>query len=255
MYQLLVSLLMIVLYFVLVFLNKRGLFKKNRLWLRRQSYYHSKIFIQIRFWVKVFTPHVWSASAHRPENWRFFPVFYSLLNGFQMALVLGGAAVLVDAKLTSWKLSAVEKGDFIEYKAVLIDFIEPYRDSSGRFKPGRLKVLFTGKQEATFLLNFLFFQDDLESLQQMNRLKGEKNIALTYFSVLGRDYLLSFKHNENTYIEKKQSIYAYSDLEFGGYLSLEFLTIYNAMILIGFLIGLLKYKIYGLRNYFNRIKS
>lgn len=255
MYQILISLFVIVLYFILSFLNKRGFFKQNRLWLRRRSYYHSKVFIQIRFWVKVFTPHMWSASAHRPENWRFFPVFYSLLNGFQMAFVLGGALVLVQANLTSWKISAVEKTDFIEYKATLIDFTESYRDSRGRFEPGRLKVLFASKQEKTFLLNSYFLKDDLENLQQMNRLKGGENIELTYFSVFGIDYLLSLKHNENTYIEKKQSIYAYSDLELGGYLYLDFLTIYNAMIVIGLLIGLLKYKIYGLKNYFNRIKS
>ncbi len=249
MYLHLIGLLFTAAYFIVIFLAKKSYFLRVKNRLRRFSFFHTKVFKYLRLYFRILLPHAWSTLAYKASNWKRYPWFYSMLNGLQFAFIFGGAILFMNETASNVKLDYVEQGMFSTTDARFESFRAGYRNKVNRHFPSKL-VLSTGEHsDLSFVFN-LHLEAIPNVMDKFKSLKPDQNVEVRYFTVLGRDYLVGMSVNDVVLLSTKQAIQAYRYRE-GGKDSISYLN--EVILLLAVFLALIKYKIYGLRNYFKRI--
>ena len=249
MYLHLIGLLFAVAYFIAIFLAKKSYFLRFKNRLRRFSFFHTKVFKYLRLYFRILLPHAWSTSAYKASNWKRYPWFYSMLNGLQFFFIFGGSILFMNEMASNVKLDRVEQGNYISTTAELVSFREAFRTRSNKYFSSKLLLKDRAGSELRFAFNY-YIESIPSVMDKFESLKPGQNFEVRYFTVLGRDYLVGMTVNNINLLSPEQAIQAYRYRE-GGKDSISYFN--EVILLLAVFLALIKYKIYGLRNYFKRI--
>lgn len=223
-------------------LNRKE-FKKIR---GNRPYLRSKYVVCIRKAIKVVLPHLWGSKAYTKEGRKSVPVGYAFLSFLQTIFILSPFLMLAETKLSSIKLNNVSNGEYITQQALVEEFKNTHTTKNGATHPAKFKLVFEDGSTKVFKAYPNMFTKNA-TVSELSMPEGH-NVEVAYFeTLLSGPYVVSLRYKSKEIISIKNALNEYSQWP----VSYQNIILFLLVMLIS---AMLKFKLYGYRNFYKRIK-
>ena len=213
----------------------------------KYPFFRSKPIICFRRFIKIIFHHGWTTKAYTREGRKKVPSLYSLLNSIQSILIIAPIFMLIETGLSEIKLKSVSEGSYELQYGMLEEFRESFTTKNGKTYPARIKVNFEGGRVASFKLGEIIMTPKNAMNAKLNNLVG-KGVSIGYFRIFYSElYIVGLEHKGIEFISMDRAIQEHESKS----VSFQKMLI---LFLIGCVSGFLKFKFYGYRNFYKRIK-
>jgi len=218
-------------------------FKKIR---GNRPYLRSRYVVCSRKAIKVIFPHVWGTNAYTKEGRKSVPVGYSLLNSLQTIFILSPFLMLVETGLSDVKLNNVSNGEYITQQALVKEFKKTFTTKNGKTYPAKFKLVFEDGTTKVFKAYPNMFTKNA-AVSELSMTEGH-DVEVAYFeTLLSGPYVVSLRYKSKEIISMKNALNEYSQWP----VSYQNIILFLLVMLIS---AILKFKLYGYRNFYKRIK-
>ena len=206
----------------------------------------SRFVVCLRKIIKIVLPHLMGRNAYTKEGRESVPFGYGVLNFLQTLFILSPFLMLIETGFSDIKLNNVSNGEYITQQALVEEFKKSFTTKNGATHPAKFKLVFKDGSKQLFKAAPNVFSKNF-AISELSMLKGH-NVEVAYFETLfSGPYVVSLRYKSKEIISIKNALNEYREWaeSYQNIILFLFIAVFSAM---------LKFKLYGYRNYYKRIK-
>ncbi len=211
-----------------------------------RPYLRSRFVVCIRKTIKIVSPHFWGRNAYTKEGRKSVPVGYAFLNFLQTIFILSPFLMLIETGLSDIKLNNVSNGEYIIQQALVEEFKKSFTRKNGATHTAKFKLVFEGGAKQVFKADPNIFTKNFAA-SELSMLEGH-NVEVAYFETLfSGPYVVSLRYKSKEIISIKNALNEYKQwgVSYQNIILFLFVALFSAI---------LKFKLYGYKNFYKRIK-